>query len=173
MAAEGDPRVLLQTSLGDITLELDRAHAPVSSDNFLHYVTEGRFDGIRFYRVVPQFVIQTGLFGGGNNAAPRDPIPLEANNGLSNSRGSVAFAHGDDPNSGGSDFFIDVADNTALDPQPDDRENKTGYAVFAHVVDGMDVVDRIAAVPLGGDGPFAGSVPLTPVIVTKAVVIQP
>src|SRR5665213_3159119 len=81
MAAEGDPRVLLQTSMGDITLELDRAHAPVSSDNFLHYVSEGRFDGIRFYRVVPQFVIQTGLFGGGNNAAPRDPIPLEANNG--------------------------------------------------------------------------------------------
>lgn len=172
-AQEGSPRVLLQTNMGDITLELDRAHAPVTADNLLRYVAEKRFDGIRFYRVVSQFVIQAGLFGGGNGAAPRDPIPLEANNGLSNLRGSVAMAHGDDPNSGGSEFFIDLGDNRVLDRAVDDQENKTGYAVFAHVVDGMDVVDRIAAVPVGGDGAFAGSVPLTPVIVTKAAVIQP
>ena len=172
-AAQNTPRVSLQTSMGEIVLELDREHAPATVDNFLRYVREKHYDGMVFYRVVPRFVIQAGSYDAqGNHRQTRDPIPLEANNHLSNTRGSVAMARQDEPNSATAEFFIDLSDLKGLDQQADDMENKTGYAVFGHVVGGMDVVDAIAQVPLGGNGPFAGAAPTTPIVIQKAAILD-
>jgi peptidyl-prolyl cis-trans isomerase A (cyclophilin A) len=166
--AEEKPRVRIETSMGDITIELDRAHAPVTVDNFLRYVNEGHFDGTVVYRVVPGFVIQAGSFDANvQERAVHEPIPLEANNGLSNIRGAVAMARSDEAASATAEFFIDLADNPRLDHKPSDPDNRTGYAVFGHVVAGMDVVDKIAAVALGDHGPMPGAAPVEPVIIRK------
>lgn len=174
MAARADdaPKVLIATSMGDITLQLDRTHAPLTVDNFLRYVNEGHFEGTVVYRVVPGFVIQAGSWDANVQARPaHDPIPLEANNGLSNVRGSVAMARGDAPASATAEFFIDLADNSALDQQASDTGNTTGYAVFGQVIAGMDVVDRIAAVPLGDHGPMPGAAPIDPIVIRKVSVL--
>jgi cyclophilin family peptidyl-prolyl cis-trans isomerase len=166
--------VTLETSMGNIVLELDPVHAPRSVANFLRYVEEKHFDNTLFYRVEPGFVIQAGSFGAdGNGRAVHDPIPLEANNGLKNVRGAISMARTDDPASADAEFFIVLADNPALDHQPADPGNNTGYAVFGHVVRGMDVVDKIAAVPLGSNGPFPGAAPTTPIVIRRAVVLSP
>jgi cyclophilin family peptidyl-prolyl cis-trans isomerase len=168
------PDVLIQTSLGDITLELDHARAPRTVDNFLRYVTEGHYDGTLVYRVAPGFVIQAGSFDSPTNSRPtHDPIPLEAGNGLSNLRGTIAMARETDPNSATAEFFINLADNTRLDRLPDDTDGTTGYAVFGHVVTGMDVVDKIAAVPLGPGGPMTGAFPVDPVKIIKVSIVTP
>jgi cyclophilin family peptidyl-prolyl cis-trans isomerase len=166
------PRVLIQTSLGDIVLQLDAAHAPATVANFVTYAREGHFDGTVFYRVVPGFVIQAGSWDAAQQTrAVHPPIPLEADNGLHNLRGAVAMARGDAPASATAEFFIDLADNTALDHQASDTANTTGYAVFGRVVEGMDTVDKIAAVPLGDNGPFKGAAPATPVTISRVVVL--
>ncbi len=166
--------VLIQTSLGDITPELDHAHAPKTVDNFLRYVNEGHYDGTLVYRVAPGFVIQAGSYDSATNSRPvHDPIPLEAGNGLSNVRGTIAMARETDANSATAEFFINLADNARLDRLPDDAEGTTGYAVFGHVVTGMDVVDKIAAVPLGRGGPMPGAWPADPVKIVKVSVIAP
>jgi len=170
LAARADdaPRVVIETSLGDITLQLDHVRAPLTVDNFLRYVNEGHFDGTAVYRVVPGFVIQAGSWDADVHARPaHDPIALEANNGLSNVRGSIAMARGDDPASATADFFIDLVDNPALDHQATDGGNSTGYAVFGKVIFGMDVVDKIAAVPLGDHGPMPGAAPIDPIVIRK------
>jgi cyclophilin family peptidyl-prolyl cis-trans isomerase len=165
-------QVVISTSLGDITLVLDPAHAPVSVANFLRYAKEGHYDGTLVYRVVPGFVIQAGSYDSATHSRDvHDPIALEANNGLSNLRGALAMAREDAPNTATAEFFIDLADNAALDHHADDAGNTTGYAVFGHVVSGMDVVDKIAAVPLGDNGPMAGAAPVTPVVITKVAVL--
>ena len=166
--ADDAPKVVIETSLGDITLQLDHVRAPVTVDNFLRYVNEGHFDGTAVYRVVPGFVIQAGSWDADVHARPtHDPIALEANNGLNNLRGSVAMARGDDPASATAEFFIDLADNPALDHQPTDAGNSTGYAVFGKVIAGMEVVDKIAAVPLGDHGPMPGAAPVDPIVIRK------
>jgi cyclophilin family peptidyl-prolyl cis-trans isomerase len=165
------PRVLVSTSMGDITLQIDPAHAPITSANFLRYVTEGHYDGTVIYRVVPGFVIQAGSWDADVHARPvHDPIALEANNGLSNVRGAVAMARLD-PNSATAEFFIDLSDNATLDHQSADTANTTGYAVFAHVVSGMDVVDKIAGVPLGDHGPMPGAAPVDPITINKVSIL--
>ena len=165
------PKVTLQTTMGDIVLELDPVHAPAGVANFLSYVKDGTFDNTLFYRVVPGFVIQGGTYGAdGSGRVTRPPIPLEANNGLKNLRGALSYARGDDPVSAQAEFFIVLVDNPGLDHDPNDPGNNSGYAVFGHVAAGMDVVDKIAGVELGGDGPFPGAAPKTQVIVKKAVV---
>jgi cyclophilin family peptidyl-prolyl cis-trans isomerase len=162
------PSVLIETSMGDISVQLDRAHAPQTVDNFLRYASEGHYDGTLIYRVVPGFVIQAGSFDSATNSRPtHDPIPLEAANGLSNVRGTIAMARETDPNSATAEFFINLADNLRLDHHADDAGNTTGYAVFGRVVSGMDVVDKIAAVPLGDGGPMPGAWPLEPVTIKK------
>ena len=172
-AEDAAPKVSFQTSLGEIIFELDREHAPATVANFLRYVTEGHFDGTVFYRVVPGFVIQAGSFDAeGKPRGVHDPIPLETATTPSNARGTMAMGHGDDPNSARAEFFINLANNKALDRQPDDSDNKTGFAAFGHVASGMDVVDAIAALPLGGPGPFPGAAPLTPVVIQKASVLK-
>ena len=140
-----NPRVLLRTSLGDITLELDPAKAPITVKNFLGYVNDKFYDGLTFHRVIPGFMIQ----GGGLNAdmvtkAAKDSIKNESGNGLKNVRGSIAMARLQELDTANSQFFINLIDNASLDEMK--------YCVFGKVVAGMDVVDKIAAVPTGNKG---------------------
>jgi cyclophilin family peptidyl-prolyl cis-trans isomerase len=166
--ARAEPAVEVDTSLGNITLELDRAHAPKTVDNFLRYVGEGHYDGTLVYRIAPGFVVQAGSYDSAANSRPvHDPIALEAGNGLSNQRGTISMARQTDPNSATAEFFINLADNLNLDRQAGDADGTTGYAVFGRVVSGMDVVDKIAAVPVGPGGPMPGQWPQTPITIQK------
>jgi peptidyl-prolyl cis-trans isomerase A (cyclophilin A) len=138
--------VQMTTSQGPFILELDRARAPITVENFLEYVRSGHYDGTVFHRVIESFMIQ----GGGFDTDKRQkrtgsPIRNEGDNGLSNRRGTIAMARTNDPNSATAQFYINVVDNPALDTQP----GRPGYAVFGKVVRGMDVVDRIRVVPTG------------------------
>jgi len=170
--AAASPQVLISTSMGDIRVVLDRAHAPVSVDNFLRYVKEGHYDGTLVYRVAPGFVMQAGSFDSPTHQRDvHDPIALEANNGLSNLRGTIAMAREAAPNTAAAEFFINLVDNTRLDHHADDPGNITGYAVFGHVVSGMDVVDKIGAVPVGDNGPMPGQAPVTPIIISKVTLL--
>jgi peptidyl-prolyl cis-trans isomerase A (cyclophilin A) len=159
------PRVVLATSLGEITLELDAERAPVTVANFLAYVGAGHYDGTVFHRVIADFMIQGGGFTADLRQKPaRPPIALESRNGLSNLRGAVAMARTADPNSATSQFFINVVDNPRLDFPSFDGH---GYAVFGRVVAGMDVVDRIRAVPTTTVGVHQ-NVPAQPVLIRSA-----
>src|SRR5262249_46380002 len=162
-----DTKVVMETSSGDITIELDETRAPKTAQNFLRYVAEHHFDGTVVYRVVPGFVIQAGSYeADGRSRDVHEPIPLEANNGLSNLRGTIAMAR-TDPETATAEFFINLADNHSLDHHADDPGNSTGFAVFGRVVSGMEVVDRIAAVPLGGVGPFPTQAPTKPIAILR------
>jgi len=140
-------KVLLNTTLGDITLELDTEKAPKTSENFANYVKEGHYDGVIFHRVINNFMVQGGGFEPGMKQRPTgEPIKNEANNGLKNEIGTVAMARTMDPHSASAQFFINVADNSFLNHSAETPEG-WGYAVFAKVVEGMDVVNRIKGVP--------------------------
>jgi peptidyl-prolyl cis-trans isomerase A (cyclophilin A) len=159
-------KVRLDTSMGEIVIELDAAKAPKSVANFVEYVNAGHYDGTIFHRVIPDFMIQGGGFTPEMQQKPtRAPIPLEARNGLSNVRGSVAMARTNVPDSATAQFFINIKDNAFLDAA--NARDGNGYAVFGKVVSGMDVVDKIWAVPTGNKGPFQ-NVPVTPVMIRKA-----
>ncbi|WP_018911712.1 peptidylprolyl isomerase [Thiomonas sp. FB-6] len=164
-AAAKPPRVQLVTSQGTIVVQLDPQRAPATVANFLRYVNKGFYAGTVFHRVIPGFMIQGGGFTEQLQQKPTDaPIPLESRNGLRNLRGTIAMARTNDPNSATSQFFINLVDNSSLDyPQPDGN----GYAVFGQVVSGMDVVDRIAAVPTHDVGPMQ-NVPVKPVVLESA-----
>ncbi len=159
--------IKFKTSLGDITIKLHEDKAPVTCENFKQYVTDGHFDGTLFHRVIPGFMIQGGGFASGMQQKPtRDPIKNEADNGLKNVRGSLSMARTSDPHSATSQFFLNVVDNAFLDfsaPNP----NGWGYAVFAEVVEGMDVADQIVAVATGSVG-HHGDVPLEEVVIEQA-----
>jgi len=159
-------KVRLDTSLGVIVIELDAAKAPKSVANFVEYVQAGHYDGTIFHRVIPDFMIQGGGFTPEMQQKPtRAPIPLESRNGLGNVRGSVAMARTMDPNSATAQFFINIKDNAFLDAA--NARDGQGYAVFGKVVSGMDVVDKIWAVPTSSKGPLQ-NVPVTPVLIRKA-----
>jgi len=168
------PQARVDTSLGSFTIALDPVRAPKAVANFIAYARAGHYDGTIVYRVEPGFVIQMGSFEPNGNARPvHAPVPLETANGLKNVRGSVALARQNAPASATAEFFVNLADNPDLDPRPGAAPDSTGYTVFGRVSDGMDVVDRIAAVPLGGQGPFPpGSTPATPVLIKRVTVIQ-
>ena len=135
-----------QTSLGSFLVELALDDAPLTCQNFLDYAAAGHFDGTVFHRVIPGFVIQGGgLTADLKQKATRAPIKNEAGNGLKNRRGSLSMARTNDPHSATSQFFVNLKDNEFLDHKP----GSYGYAVFAKVVDGMDVIDAIAAVKTG------------------------
>ena len=171
-AAEQTTRVRLETTMGNIVLQLDRQHAPLTVDNFLAYVNDGFYDGTIFHRVIGTFMIQ----GGGYTAdlsrkETRPPIENEADNGLKNTRGSIAMARTRDPHSASAQFFINVEDNATLDhTAPDGRG--WGYAVFGQVVGGMDVVDKIRAQATGVKAGFR-DVPKKTITITHAVVEAP
>ena len=161
-------KVRLQTSAGDIVIALQADKAPRSVENFLQYVRASHYDGTIFHRVIESFMIQGGGFDAQLNQKPtRGPIPLEARNGLNNVRGTVAMARTAVPDSATAQFFINVVDNAFLDAA--NARDGQGYAVFGRVVEGMDVVDRIRAVPTASRGPHQ-NVPTMPITIRKATV---
>lgn len=167
-AAEQSPRVRLETSMGNIVLELDAERAPATVENFLAYVNDGFYDGTIFHRVIDGFMIQ----GGGYTAdfsrkTTRAPIKNEADNGLGNKRGTISMARTRDPHSATAQFFINVADNAALDHTSQDARG-WGYAVFGRVVEGMDVVDKIRTQPTGVQGGLR-DVPNQTITIVRAV----
>ena len=156
--------VIFSTSMGDITIELMSEEAPISAKNFLDYVDAGFFDGTIFHRVIPGFMIQGGGFTEDMNQKPAQaPIKNEADNGVKNARGTLSMARTSDINSATTQFFINLKENESLDHGTRDF----GYAVFARVVEGMDVVDKIAGVKTGNKGPHS-DVPMEPVVTTTA-----
>ena len=171
-AATTNPVVKIKTSMGEITAELDAKNAPVSTSNFVEYARSGYYDGTIFHRVIPNFMIQGG--GMDANLAPkagaREPIRNEADNGLKNTRGTLAMARTSDPNSATSQFFINVTDNGFLDHRSK-MPSQYGYAVFGKVTEGMDVVDRIKAVKTGNKN-MMQNVPVEPVLIESVTVVE-
>lgn len=169
--AKPNPRVTLETTKGKIVLELYPDKAPKTVDNFLQYVKSGHYNGIEFHRVIKDFMIQTGGFDAKGQGRPvtRKPIQNEADNGLTNETGTVAMARTGDPHSASAQFFINLKNNAFLN-----HKGKTpdgwGYCVFGKVVEGMDVVNAIAAVPVTKGG-LSEAVPNEPIVITKATVV--
>lgn len=171
-AAVAHPQVEVKTSLGSFVVELFPDKAPKTVANFLAYVKSGFYAGTVFHRVIPGYLVQGGLYT--RELRPRrtqPPIPDEADNGLSNLRGTLAAARGPDPDSATSQFFINIVDNPRLDYVGKQSGMTWGYAVFGKVVKGMDVVDKIDNLPTGPQGPFIGDVPRPLVVIEDAKVI--
>ncbi len=162
------PRILLQTSLGDITLELSPNAAPLTCANFLQYVDEGFYNQTLFHRVIPDFMVQGGGFKPGMlQKETRAPVKNESANHLKNLRGTVAMARMQNPDSATAQFFINVVDNAYLDGSA----SKPGYTVFARVINGMDVVDKIASVATTRVG-MMSDVPVDDVLIKSATRIK-
>ena len=139
-------KVVIGTTMGDITVELDQEKAPIGSENFIHYVMEGFYNGTLFHRIIPNFMVQGGgMLLGMEDKDAGDPIENEADNGLKNVRGSLAYARTMDPHSATTQFFINLKDNSFLDHTGKNPQG-WGYAVFGQVVEGMDIVDAMAGV---------------------------
>jgi len=170
-AADTAPRVVLHTSAGEIELELFPDKAPVTVENFLGYARSGFYDGTIFHRVISHFMIQGGGFTPDmQKKATGEPITNEADNGLSNKRGTIAMARTNHPHSATAQFFINVQDNIALDFTSEADPRGWGYAVFGQVTRGMEVVDEIRFVPTARKGPY-GDVPVEPVVIERAEVL--
>jgi peptidyl-prolyl cis-trans isomerase B (cyclophilin B) len=162
-----DQVVEVTTSHGSFAIALDAARAPTSVANFLRYVDAAHYDGTVFHRIIPTFMIQGGGFDQRLDKKAVDaPIQNEADNGLKNTRGTVAMARTSDPHSATAQFFVNVVDNAFLDHQAKSGTG-WGYAVFGRVIEGMEAVDRIKAVPTGAMGPFAKDAPLQPVVIER------
>ena len=160
------PYVKIETSEGDILLELDGKQAPITVGHFLKLVDSGFYNGTIFHRVIPGFMAQAGGHTPDLKLKETDAsIPNESGNGLSNVRGTIAMARTSDPHSANSQFFINVADNTRLDPNKSGLRGNWGYTVFGQVIEGMDVVDTIVNVQTGPQGPFGSDVPQIPIII--------
>ena len=169
--SQQNPVVLMQTSKGDITIELDVQKAPLTVSNFLGYVKEGFYDGTIFHRVIENFMVQGGgMTAGMEQKKTKAPVKNEADNGLKNSRGTIAMARTQVVDSATAQFFINVVDNDFLDHQAK-TPSGYGYAVFGRVIDGMDAVDAIRKVPTGSSG-MNQDVPREPVTITKVTVVE-
>ncbi|MGI9275329.1 MAG: peptidylprolyl isomerase [Endozoicomonas sp.] len=173
----GDPvkeqpglKVKLSTSKGDIILKLDKDKAPLTVENFLHYVESGFYQNLVFHRVIPGFMVQTGGMTAdmSQKNTTRRPVQNESANGLSNRRGTIAMARTTDPNSATSQFFINTVNNTNLNY----RAGRSGYAVFGEVAEGMDVVDRISGEKTGRRGRYS-DVPVEPIQILKVERVSP
>jgi len=165
-AQEASKRVRVETSMGSFVVELAAARAPLTVDNFLRYVRDGHYNGTIFHRVINNFVAQGGGYDEQFVEKPTQPkVPNESGNGLSNRRGTVGMARTGEAHSADAQFYINLADNSALDPQP----SRWGYTVFGRVVEGMDVIDGIGAVATGHGGTFDSDVPIKPVIIQRIV----
>ena len=160
-----DPQLVrVYTNHGSFVIELDSSRAPLTVANFLSYVRAGHYTGTIFHRVIANFVAQGGGYDEKYVEKPTQPaVANESGNGLSNRRGTVGLARTGEPHSGTSQFYVNLGDNPALDPQT----SRWGYAVFGKIIEGMTVVDEIGAVETGAAGPFEGDVPLKPVIIEK------
>ena len=167
-----EPRVELKTNLGTITVELYTDKAPQTVANFLQYARDSFYDGTVFHRVIPGFMIQGGGFTPDlEQRQTRGPVRSEADNGLKNSVGTLAMARTPDPHSATAQFFINIADNHFLDFRAPTQQGY-GYTVFGKVVDGMEVVNRIARVATGNRPPHQ-NVPAKPVVIERARVVEP
>ena len=164
---EQEPRVRVETNVGDFVIRLDRIRAPLTVESFLQYVNDGHYNGIIFHRVVQGFVAQAGGFTADMTARPSErSVVNESGNGLSNLRGTVGMARATDPHSANAQFYINLADNSqSLNPRP----SRWGYAVFGDVIEGMEVIDSIGHTATGAAGDFARSVPVEPVIIERIV----
>ncbi len=169
IAAEGvpaHPYIKIDTTEGSIVLELDGREAPLTVAHILELVDSGYYDGTIFHRVIPGFMAQAGAHTPNLDHKETDAtIANESGNALSNVRGTIAMARTGDPHSANSQFFINVADNNRLDPQKSSANGRWGYTVFGHVIEGMDVVDKIVAVKTGPQGPFQSDVPVVPIVI--------
>jgi peptidyl-prolyl cis-trans isomerase B (cyclophilin B) len=175
-AFAANPQVEFDTTAGKIKMELYPDAAPKTVANFLDYVKAKHYDGTQFHRVIPGFMIQGGGFTPDFMQKPTKPaIAIESEQsskaGLLNVPGTVAMARTGDPTSATAQFFINVADNKFLNFRSADPQGY-GYTVFGKVIEGMDVVDKIAKAPTGGGGPFPKDVPVQKVIINKAVVVE-
>ena len=158
------PQVRVVTNMGSFTIELNPERAPLTVAQFLKFVDQGYYSGTIFHRAIPNFVIQGGGYDVNYNLKGNPPkVFNESGNGLSNLRGTVGLARPPEPHNGDVQFYVNLADNAALDPSP----TRWGYAVFGKVVQGMDVVDEIAVVPTGAKAPFKENAPLKPVVIEK------
>ena len=169
------PRVALDTSLGRIVVELYPDKAPRTVANFLSYVRDGHYNGTVFHRVIADLLIQGGAFTPDLEHKPeRAPIANEANNGLSNLRGTLSAARRpSSSDSAGAQFFINTVDNRQFDFRNEATPQQGGYCVFGRVVEGMEVVDKIRIVATAARKPFNADVPSTPVVIERAIVIEP
>ena len=167
--AQAATAVKFQTSVGDFVVEVYPDKAPKTVENFLQYVKDKQYDGTIFHRVMDNFMVQGGGFTADmKEKQTRPPIPIEANNGLKNDRGTIAMARTSNPNSATAQFFINVVNNDGLNaPKPDGY----GYAVFGKVVSGMDVIDKIRGTPTGNKGMFQ-NVPLTPIVINSVTLTK-
>jgi cyclophilin family peptidyl-prolyl cis-trans isomerase len=168
------PEVTLYTTKGDIVITLDMVGAPKTAQQFLAVVKSGHYSNAAFYRIEPGFLIQAGDYdpAGRRRKAQRPNVPLETATNK-HARGAVALAHGDDPNSGTSTFYIDLAANEQLNAEAGAPPNTTGFAVFGHVTSGMKVVDAISRAKLNpAAGIFIGKEPFDPIVITKAAVTK-
>ena len=164
------PKIALETTKGTIVVELDGNRAPITVANFVTYVRDGHYDGTIFHRVIAGFVAQAGGYDREYAERPtRSPIPNESGNGLSNAEGTIAMARQNPPHTATSQFYFNLADNDALDP----NSRRWGYTVFGQVVEGMDVLAAIAAVPTGPAGPFSSDVPQAPIVIERARLVAP
>jgi cyclophilin family peptidyl-prolyl cis-trans isomerase len=170
LEVSNEPRVQIETSVGDFVVELDRLRAPLTVENFLHYVNEGHYEGTIFHRVLAGFIAQGGGYTVDMKLKPTDEtVYNESGNGLSNLRGTIAMARASEPHSATSQFYINLADNLDLNPRP----TRWGYAVFGKVVEGMDVADRIGHTATGAGGEFDRNVPVEPIIIERMVILTP
>jgi peptidyl-prolyl cis-trans isomerase A (cyclophilin A) len=171
--AEGkkNPVVTMETTLGNIKIELFEKEAPISVKNFLDYTKSGYYSGTTFHRVIPGFMVQGGGLTANLTPKPGNlpPIKNEADNGLKNDRGTLSMARSGDPNSATSQFFINVANNNSLNkPNPDGF----GYAVFGKVVEGMDVVDKIVSTPQTRKNSVFQNVPIEAVTIKSVKIVK-
>ncbi len=174
VAAQEAPRVKFNTSVGEFVVEVYPDKAPKTVANFLQYVKDKHYDGTVFHRVIDNFMVQGGGFDANYVQKPtRPPVQHEgqealAKGGPKNVVGTLAMARTNDPHSASSQFFINVKDNSFLDPTP----QKPGYTVFGKVVSGMDVINKMKATPTGAAGPFPSDVPKTPIVVRSAELVK-
>ncbi len=170
-AYAANPKVRMETSKGEVIIELNAEKAPVTVANFLRYVQDGKYDGTIFHRVIKGFMNQGGGFTAQYDKVDTyEPIKNEADNGLKNKRGTIAMARTGDPNSATNQFFINTVDNAFLNHSAKTQRG-WGYCVFGEVVEGMDVMDRISQVKTGAGGPFGQDVPKTLVVIEKVSLI--
>jgi peptidyl-prolyl cis-trans isomerase A (cyclophilin A) len=163
-AAAASPRILVTTSMGNFTVELNAERAPLTVAHFLKYVDQGHYTNTIFHRVIANFVIQGGGFDTDNKIKPAPAkVVNESGNGLTNVRGTIGMARSQDPHGSDAQFYVNLYDNEALDP----NKTRWGYAVFGKVIQGMDVVDKIGNVATGARGPFKEDSPLQPVIIQR------
>lgn len=164
------PQVVFQTTLGDLKIALYPERAPVTVDNFLHYVDSGFYNGVIFHRIIPGFVVQGGGFDQEyQHKNTQAPIANESNNGLRNLRGTLSMARTNDPNSATTQFFINLKDN----PQLDYRPMQSGYAVFGKLVAGLEVIDAMAKQPQGDHQGVFENAPNTPIVIERAYRYHP